>query len=380
MTLRFLHLTRVRIKALSVGERLIENGIIAFKQMNGDTRYSVNVMVDGRRIHKTIGRESEGVTREQVVRYIEKIRTEAREGRLNLPIARKTHMSFEEAAGAYLTLLRAGGGKLIDRKLRQFDMHLNPYLGKHRLNRVSELDIRGYIKKRRDAGAAAGTVNRELATLSHLYRIASSAAVRWVAKDDVPTIPRLIEGRGRIVALSREQCYALIEAAKADEDPDLWLFVVIGLQTSMRHGEIRRLRFDQFDEDRRRFYIPQAKAGEREQPITLDLAKILAGERHKRLDQTGFIFPPGPGSSSLYRHTFRKAFARAALRAGMDPQTITPHVMRHTAITRLVKAGVDLPTIQRVSGHKTLAMVLRYSHVDGPHIDSATEALSLPAD
>ncbi len=34
--------------------------------------------------------------------------------------------------------------------------------------------------------------------------------------------------------------------------------------------------------------------------------------------------------------------------------------MRHTAITRLVKAGVDLPTIQRISGHKTLAMVLRY--------------------
>src|SRR6266513_1837978 len=49
--------------------------------------------------------------------------------------------------------------------------------------------------------------------------------------------------------------------------------------------------------------------------------------------------------------------------------------MRHTAITKLVQAGVDLPTIQKISGHKTLAMVLRYVHVHGRHIDQAIRAL-----
>jgi hypothetical protein len=37
---------------------------------------------------------------------------------------------------------------------------------------------------------------------------------------------------------------------------------------------------------------------------------------------------------------------------------------------------VDLPTIQRISGHKTLAMVLRYAHVSGSHIDAAMTALN----
>jgi hypothetical protein len=37
--------------------------------------------------------------------------------------------------------------------------------------------------------------------------------------------------------------------------------------------------------------------------------------------------------------------------------------------------GIDLPTIQRISGHKTLAMVLRYAHVSGAHIDAAIAAL-----
>ena len=66
-----------------------------------------------------------------------------------------------------------------------------------------------------------------------------------------------------------------------------------------------------------------------------------------------------------------KPFRRAVIEAGLDPQLVTPHVMRHTAITNLVQAGVDLPTIQAISGHKTLAMVLRYTHVHGTHVDRA---------
>ena len=72
-----------------------------------------------------------------------------------------------------------------------------------------------------------------------------------------------------------------------------------------------------------------------------------------------------------------KPFKRAVEGAGLDPEVITPHVMRHTAITNLVKAGIDLPTIQQISGHKTLAMVLRYAHVHGTHIDAAMKALSV---
>jgi site-specific recombinase XerD len=80
-------------------------------------------------------------------------------------------------------------------------------------------------------------------------------------------------------------------------------------------------------------------------------------------------------AAKAYRRTMQRSFRRAVERAELDPAMITPHVMRHTAITRLVEAGVDLPTIQRISGHKTLAMVLRYSHVSGAHIDAAIAAL-----
>jgi site-specific recombinase XerD len=93
----------------------------------------------------------------------------------------------------------------------------------------------------------------------------------------------------------------------------------------------------------------------------------------------GWIFPTPHPNASLTGHRFRMdaPFRPAVTKAGLDPSLVSPHVMRHTAITNLVKAGVDLPTIQRISGHKTLAMVLRYTHVHGPHIDQAMRTIGL---
>lgn len=68
-------------------------------------------------------------------------------------------------------------------------------------------------------------------------------------------------------------------------------------------------------------------------------------------------------------------FKRAVVAAGLSPSKVTPHVMRHTAITRLVQANVDLPTIQKISAHKTLSMVLRYTHLHANHIDRALSAI-----
>jgi site-specific recombinase XerD len=84
---------------------------------------------------------------------------------------------------------------------------------------------------------------------------------------------------------------------------------------------------------------------------------------------------PSPASVTGHTHTIRKAFRRSVVRAGLDPDQITPHTSRHTAITHLVQAGVDLPTVQRISGHKTLSMVARYAHQSGSHIEAAMDQL-----
>jgi site-specific recombinase XerD len=62
--------------------------------------------------------------------------------------------------------------------------------------------------------------------------------------------------------------------------------------------------------------------------------------------------------------------------AGLQTKGVVRHTLRHTAITHLVQIGVDLPTVKRISGHKTLSMVERYSHQNGAHIQTAMDKLS----
>ena len=81
------------------------------------------------------------------------------------------------------------------------------------------------------------------------------------------------------------------------------------------------------------------------------------------------------GSKTGHVVAIEKAFRRVVKNAGLNPKEVVRHTLRHTAITHLVQAGVDLPTVKRISGHKTLAMVGKYAHQNGAHIQTAMDKL-----
>ena len=72
-------------------------------------------------------------------------------------------------------------------------------------------------------------------------------------------------------------------------------------------------------------------------------------------------------------HNFRTAFERAVQQAGLEDFTF--HDLRHTFASRLVMAGVDLPTVKELLGHKGIAMTLRYTHLSIDHKQRAVKAL-----
>ncbi|MBL0074378.1 MAG: hypothetical protein IPP41_00025 [Rhodocyclaceae bacterium] len=124
MAKTFTKLTRPTMRKLAAGEKLNEHGITFERQANGDGVFTVNFMVDGQRIHRVIGRESDGTTRTQAEEFIDKARQDAKAGRLNLPKGRKLALSFREAADKYLTKLEQEGGKDIPMKRYRLDQHL----------------------------------------------------------------------------------------------------------------------------------------------------------------------------------------------------------------------------------------------------------------
>ena len=272
MAQKFSKLTRPNLRKLPQGKTVSEHGIYFERLNNGDGRFTVNIMVDGVRIHRVIGKESEGVTREKAEEFITQARTDARSGRLNLPKGRKTALTLRKAVGLYLEKLEQEGGKDILAKKRRLNQHVIPSLGDKPLSQISTFDIECFKKGRQDTKAQNGTINRELAALSHLL----NKAIEWKWITNKPCIiRRLKETTSKIVYLTTEQISQLKEAAKHDQHPHVYPFIVIGLDTAMRRMEILSIRIKDIDLERNIIHIPQAKAGSREQPITQHLAEFL---------------------------------------------------------------------------------------------------------
>ncbi len=89
MARHFARLTRDAIRRLKPGEKITEHGITAERLKDGDVRYTVSIMVDRCRVHRVIGKQSDGTTRTQCEEFIAQARSSAKEGRLNLPSGRK---------------------------------------------------------------------------------------------------------------------------------------------------------------------------------------------------------------------------------------------------------------------------------------------------
>ena len=389
MSKAFSRLTRPIMRKLRRGGIINEHGITFKRQQNNDGLFTVNVMVDSQRIHRVIGRESDGTTRTQAENFIEKIKQDAKTGRLNLPKGRKIALGFSEAAKKYLIKLEQEGGKDLVMKRRRMLLHLIPYFGNLPFSKISSFDVERYKKKRLNEivihrgekqrkkdniklkTTRPGTINRELAAISHLF----SKAIEWGWIDCRPAvIKRYQEEQSRITYLTTEQIKYLIECAKQDQNQQIYPFIVIGLGTSMRRMEILNIRRENVNLQHRTIYIPQAKSGAREQPITQQLAEFLEGYLVGLQKGQPWLFP-SPGAKEGHTMDIRKPFRRVVSAAGMNPDEIVRHTLRHTAITHLVQAGVDLPTVKRISGHKTLAMVERYAHQNGEHIKKAMDIL-----
>ena len=81
-----------------------------------------------------------------------------------------------------------------------------------------------------------------------------------------------------------------------------------------------------------------------------EMLTIMKGKR--KLSPNGLVFGP-------YR--YEKAFWTAREKAGLGEDVVF-HSLRHTFVSRLVRAGVDIRTVQELAGHKEIKMTMRYSH------------------
>jgi integrase len=211
--------------------------------------------------------------------------------------------------------------------------------------------------------ATPATQVRYLAALSHAFTV----AVRewgWLDDNPVRKVRRPTEPGGRVRFLSEEERTALLGACKKSRNPLLHPLVVLALATGARLGELLSLRWSDVDLARGVARLARTKNGE---PRTLSLTghalALLAARAAEHGGDTSFVFPSGHGRTPA---TLRKPWEAALVEAKIE--NFRFHDLRHTAASYLAMTGATPTDIAAVLGHKTLAMVKRYTHLSDRHV------------
>jgi len=147
--------------------------------------------------------------------------------------------------------------------------------------------------------------------------------------------------------------------------------------TGMRRGEILCLKWSEINLEAGTLDLSadDTKTGE-PRVIYLQslpqLRRVFLEARLKKRSNQSLVFTKDDGQP-VPKWYIERLFKKACLKAEVGPYRF--HDLRHTFNTNMVKAGVDRSVIMRLTGHKTLAMFLRYSHLDQEQSESAMESL-----
>lgn len=238
------------------------------------------------------------------------------------------------------------------------------------LSRIRPAQIAEWRDARTASGAAAQTVRNDLTTLSAIYE---QAIREWGfdhLSNPVRRIRRPSAPRGRCRRVSQEEVQRIIDNT---ESPSLAPIVTLALATGMRLSEITLMRWENLDFQQKTLLLPDTKnGGSRTIPLsTTAVNTLLTLQQTRNIASSERVFDISPHAVTV---SFRRAVrrARAAHIAEQAARDISDtglfcnlrfHDLRHEAVTRLFERGLNMIEVASISGHKSLQMLRRYTHL-----------------
>lgn len=238
--------------------------------------------------------------------------------------------------------------------------------GKPRTVKGAEIEPKEYQR-------SGATTNRYLASLSKLFTVAMKEW-RLVDRNPVRDISKRKESRGRVRFLTDDEREALLVACASSGWKPLQALVMLAISTGARRGELINLKWADVDLKAARATVHETKNGD---PRVLPLVgKALEGLRELKLQNSArseWVFTNASGFPGPYEH-FDAHWREARKTAGI--KDLRFHDLRHTTASYLAAQGASLLEIADVLGHRTMAMVKRYSHLAQSHKASVIEKMA----
>lgn len=258
------------------------------------------------------------------------------------------HTMLSEALERYLSEITPNkkGARQEANRIRALLKHP---LSMRSLASIRSADIAAYRDERLRDGKSPITVNNELIIIRHLFNTARREWGLESLHNPVSDVrkPKLPPGRDR--RLNGDEEERLLNAARYP----IKEMIIIALETGMRQGEILALEWRNVDLKRSVVTLTDTKSGDsRTVPLSQRALQTIS-KLPRGIDNTFF---PNATNSSV-SHRFQKVCKAS------NVEGLRFHDLRHEATSRFFELGLNPMEVSAITGHKTLVMLKRYTHL-----------------
>lgn len=249
------------------------------------------------------------------------------------------------------------GASLKDGKRRHSQMRaLAEKMGNPVASTITPVDVSRFRQQRLSEGIHPNTANHDQAHLRAVFNKMIKLG-EWTGTNPFASIEPLRLDETELSYLTNAQITLLLEELRKSRNPDVLLITRLCLSTGARWSEAQYLRAEMLREGRVTFTATKNRRN-RTIPLPPDLYQELIDH--------------GPRIGRLFRTTGYNPFSEALLNTGIQlPKGQRTHVLRHTFASHFMMNGGDVLTLQKILGHQTITMTMRYAHLSPDHLADA---------
>ncbi len=234
---------------------------------------------------------------------------------------------------------------------------------------VKTTDLTDYLVTRKRAGLASSSIRLELVVLKILFRWLNARRKREGDPAESILPPRTDQHLPD--TLNETETQQLIESVRGSEPLDLRDRAILELfyAAGLRLSELTESRLENLSTDEG--WIRVTGKGKKTRLAPVGKAALKALKRYVETGRpllvkqktTSWIFLSSRGDK-LTNARIQQIVKERALKAGLDPARVHPHLLRHSFATHLLSNGADLRVIQEMLGHADISTTQIYTHVD----------------